>query len=359
MPKILSVDYTSINSLSGIATFNRNLKKIFGDNIDFLTFYRGKKVYSDCEKNIGMPELFIFKIINYLLSYRISAFAINYYIEKNYSDYEVIIVNSPSLVRYLDGNKRKIILVQHQDFDVMMSNRSNFSSNEFLHQVMDKISYFVSLSPFDQKYIVEKIPDKFSHKVKFIRHMLPSQPESQDEKSRTKSKFSRSLVSIGRLDLKQKRLDLAIRAMSQLPDWTLTIYGDGPDKEEIEKIVYESSLKNINLAGHTSDAFNCLLNHDIHIMVSDFEGYGLTNIEAMSCGLPLIVRNTFLSAKDVVEGNGILLNKVWDVSEYISALSIIEENYRDYSLNSKKLANRHSYNVISQKWKNLINMCCR
>ena len=44
-------------------------------------------------------------------------------------------------------------------------------------------------------------------------------------------------------------------------------------------------------------------------MTSDYEGYPITLIEAARRGLPIILRNTFDSAQDIVIDNGILLGK--------------------------------------------------
>ena len=47
-------------------------------------------------------------------------------------------------------------------------------------------------------------------------------------------------------------------------------------------------------------------------MTSDFEGYPITLIEAMRRGFPIVLRNTFDSAQDIVINNGVLLEKEWD-----------------------------------------------
>lgn len=85
-------------------------------------------------------------------------------------------------------------------------------------------------------------------------------------------------------------------------------------------------------------------------MTSDREGYGITNIEAMTRGLPIILRNTFESAPDIVQNNGILLEKEWDEDKFVEAVYKVYENYEYYSKNSIEMGKRHTFEVIKNKW---------
>lgn len=91
-------------------------------------------------------------------------------------------------------------------------------------------------------------------------------------------------------------------------------------------------------------------------MTSDFEGYGITNIEAMRRGLPLILRNTYEAAQDIVVNNknGILLNKEWNEEKFVEAVKNIYNNYEYYSENSKELGKRYSQEIIKKEWDKLI-----
>ena len=85
-------------------------------------------------------------------------------------------------------------------------------------------------------------------------------------------------------------------------------------------------------------------------MTSDHEGYGITNIEAMMRGLPIILRNTFESAPDIVQNNGILLDKEWDEDKFVEAVYKIYENYDYYSKNAIEMGKRHTFEVIKNEW---------
>lgn len=89
-------------------------------------------------------------------------------------------------------------------------------------------------------------------------------------------------------------------------------------------------------------------------MTSDYEAYGIVNIEAMRRGLPIVLRNTFDAAQDIVIDNGILLEKKWDENKFVEAVRKIYDNYEYYSENSKKLGKRHSPEVIKKEWDKLL-----
>ena len=139
--------------------------------------------------------------------------------------------------------------------------------------------------------------------------------------------------------------------MKKLPDFILEIYGDGPHEEMLKKIVIDEKLEDrIFFKGRTTKIKEKLDESSIFIMTSDHEGYGITNIEAMMRGLPIILRNTFESAPDIVQNNGILLEKEWDEDKFVEAVYKVYENYEYYSKNSIEMGKRHTFEVIKNKW---------
>ena len=89
-------------------------------------------------------------------------------------------------------------------------------------------------------------------------------------------------------------------------------------------------------------------------MTSDFEGYPITLIESMRRGLPIVLRNTFDSAQDIIIENGVLLEKEWDEDKFVEAVRKVYDNYEYYSENSKKLGERHSSEAIKREWDKLL-----
>lgn len=100
----------------------------------------------------------------------------------------------------------------------------------------------------------------------------------------------KSFVSVGRLDLKQKRQDLLIEAFNlispQYPDFRLEIFGDGEDEARIKELA--ASNPNILLMGKTDNISDSIQNAWATVLSSDFEGIPNALLESMSLGVPSI-----------------------------------------------------------------------
>lgn len=102
----------------------------------------------------------------------------------------------------------------------------------------------------------------------------------------------RSLVAMGRLT-QQKGFDLLLQAFARLadrhPEWTLTILGEGELRTELESLRESLGLsERVYLPGVVNNPYEVLMQADIFVMSSRFEGFGNVLIEAMTCGLPVI-----------------------------------------------------------------------
>lgn len=158
---------------------------------------------------------------------------------------------------------------------------------------------------------------------------------------------------IARLHNEQKRFDLAIQAMKKLPNFTLKIYGDG-DQSILRELIEKNNLKNVELCGPTNKIKEKLDEAGIFIMTSDYEGYPISLIEAMRRELPIILRDTFDSAKDIVIDNGVLLAKEWNEDKFVEAVEKIYNNYEYYSEKSKELGKRYNFEIVQKKWLDLV-----
>ena len=109
----------------------------------------------------------------------------------------------------------------------------------------------------------------------------------------------RVIGSVGRLDY-QKGYDIFLRKLANIADkipmkelWGIVIIGEGPMRKELENLsnkVVGSHIK-VCLPGFRPDAARCMNAFDLFIMPSRYEGFGLTLIEAMACGIPILASN--------------------------------------------------------------------
>lgn len=98
------------------------------------------------------------------------------------------------------------------------------------------------------------------------------------------------LVSVGNLRL-IKNMPYLIEALRELPQEkiTLDIYGEGPVREELTRLIAAYNLQNVRLMGRRNDIYNVLPDYDVYVSPSTVEGFGIAVAEAMSVGLPVIV----------------------------------------------------------------------
>lgn len=265
-------------------------------------------------------------------------------ISKRYKP-KYIVLNTPKTMLHLSHvSSTPIILVQHQTYSSMLTRKDYFNNDDNLIElVKNRVNTIVCLSPYDLEEFSEK-GGFCKSALKVVRHQSRFSITSQPKKNNNK------LVMICRIDNTHKRIDLALEAMNHLSDYTLHIYGEGPDESLVRTLATNSMHGNVFFHGKADDVKAALDECSIHVMTSDFEGYGISNIEAMSRGLPLIIRDTFTSAKDIVNGNGVLLNSRWSVAEFVEGVKYIEREYTAMSTRSIALSNRYNKDVVSKSW---------
>lgn len=72
-------------------------------------------------------------------------------------------------------------------------------------------------------------------------------------------------------------------------EWNLHVYGDGPLRPWMEEFIREHGLQSrVRLHGSHTAMEREYPKHAILLFPSRCEGFGLVQIEAMSCGLPVI-----------------------------------------------------------------------
>ncbi|MEU8891753.1 glycosyltransferase family 4 protein [Streptomyces sp. NPDC048442] len=100
------------------------------------------------------------------------------------------------------------------------------------------------------------------------------------------------VIAAGRLT-PGKRYDLLVRAFAQVvaarPDWKLRIYGGGESAPGLRGLIHELGLHNhVFLMGVADPLEAEWPKGSIAAVTSDLEAFGMTIVEAMRCGLPVV-----------------------------------------------------------------------
>lgn len=118
------------------------------------------------------------------------------------------------------------------------------------------------------------------------------------EKSPITRTFQGRFLYVGRLAV-EKNIYRLLDVFRQLPQFTLSIAGQGPLQADLQK----ACPANVHLLGHISNhqLASCYQDHDIFILPSLKEPWGLVVEEALYYGLPVIASNRVGCALDWVE----------------------------------------------------------
>lgn len=131
-------------------------------------------------------------------------------------------------------------------------------------------------------------------------------------KSITKPKNKMRLLYIGRLENNQKRLDVLFNGLKDLKfDWELDIIGSGEHENQLKDLAkYLKIDKNINWIGWKEDPWSFIQESSALVITSDYEGFGLVMVEALSRGLTVISTDTSGAKDIIIEGiNGWIFEK--------------------------------------------------
>jgi len=116
-----------------------------------------------------------------------------------------------------------------------------------------------------------------------------------------------TILAVGRLH-HQKAYDVLLEAFAKFhqlhPRWQLVILGEG-DLDSVLKVQANTLniTEHIKFKGHVNDPFPYYRAAEIFAMPSRFEGMPNALLEAMSCGLPIIVSDALEGALDIVKHN--------------------------------------------------------
>ncbi len=152
--------------------------------------------------------------------------------------------------------------------------------------------------------------------------------------------------SVGRLDW-QKGYDIFLNYLSEISakipnneKWAILIIGEGKYRKELELIIDKNKFNNLKpvLCGFRKDAAKCIGAFDLFIMPSRYEGFGLTLIEAMMQGVPILA-NKIDSLPELMKyySNGECIdfeNKKETIDNIFSAISHKKiEPIKEFTLN--------------------------
>jgi len=196
---------------------------------------------------------------------------------------------------------------------------------------------------------------------KFIQNksVIIYNPISNDLPDRYEGQRDKRIVNWCRLD-KQKNIELLLKVFylieKELPQYSLHIYGDGPERENLQKIIYKLGLeKKVFLEGYSSNIYGDVLKAALFVSTSDYEGISNSMLEAISLGIPSICTDCPVGGAKQTISNGVngILVPIKNEEELKKAIVKVLLNpglSEQMSKEGSKLRNQINVSYIVQQW---------
>ncbi len=160
----------------------------------------------------------------------------------------------------------------------------------------------------------------------------------------------KEVLYVGRIDENQKRIHRIIDTWALLeasfPDWKLIIVGDGVEKRNLVGKVIQLKLNNVVFEGFQNPSLY-YKRASILMLTSEYEGFGLVVVEAMSFGVIPVVYGSYSAVYDIISDgvDGVILpyNKKGYDTEFAT------EKMKELMLDADKRNNLAQAAIITSK----------
>lgn len=164
-----------------------------------------------------------------------------------------------------------------------------------------------------------------------IKSVIPNPVDIENYPERVEESKPPRIVSVGRL-VPQKNFEMLIEAFSNIadefPETTVTVYGEGPEREKLESFIANQHLEGrILLPGANKEILETIRDAAVFAFPTDYEGFPNVLVEAIAMGIP-VVSTDFATgvAREIINENVGVVVPCRDVSAFSNALSHLLSN---------------------------------
>ncbi|MDD4202217.1 MAG: glycosyltransferase family 4 protein [Candidatus Omnitrophica bacterium] len=162
--------------------------------------------------------------------------------------------------------------------------------------------------------------------------------------------------------IKRKGIETLLRAFSNIKHGSrplLTIVGSGNEKERLIKLSKELGVnERVQFLGYIEHSAlkQIYRSNDVFVLPSENEGMSNAVLEAMACGLPIIMTNTG-GAKELIKDNGFVVEKN-DIEQLQQTMEIFiekKEDIRIMGIQSRLIAEKNSWKEVVENYMRVYN----
>jgi len=250
-----------------------------------------------------------------------------------------------------------LIITNH---GIMSSSAPEWVNNTYMKTLgratLNAADRIICYTPLEKQTFVNEFgisPDKIELIPNGIDPQMFCPPQRPPEDGRT-------ALFVGRL-VSGKGAHFLIEAANilkgQYPDLKVVLVGDGPAKHDIENLIERYRLQDmVSLRDFSpyNEMPEIYQTSSIFVLPSLHEGVPRTMLEAMACGLPVILSD-FPHLKDIVQSAGLMFPKgdAGALAESVATLLEDEKTAREFGRNGRnKIINDYS-------WKKTVELTCK
>lgn len=263
--------------------------------------------------------------------------------------------NNVDMIIYFGGSLVEQIIARKMGIKILLSERCDPTSRDFLPKVLKKIQYLVC----DGYVFQTPNAAKFYGKRAIKKGIIIPNPIIDDLPNPILDNLRKEIVTVGRLSIEKNQLML-IDAFAEFikikPDYKLKIYGSGPLELYLKKHIESCKLNNyIEIIKGKLDIVNEIRGAEVFVLTSNTEGMPNALIEAMSIGLLCISTDCpIYGPRMLIENgqNGFLVptNNVNILKETMIDSIESSEMANNIRKNALKIRERLASSMISKKW---------
>ena len=144
------------------------------------------------------------------------------------------------------------------------------------------------------------------------------------------------------------------------PDWSWDIYGEGGERDNLQKLIEDNRLQNhVFLKGYASNINELYSQYSFFVLTSRAEGMGMVLIEAQKSGLPVVSFDIKCGPSDVITDgiNGYLVEpfRIDDMANKINCLIENDELRERFFSNSEINLSKFDTDYIVNEWISMLN----
>jgi glycosyltransferase involved in cell wall biosynthesis len=175
--------------------------------------------------------------------------------------------------------------------------------------------------------------------------------------NKSNSRVKPLIIFVGRLE-REKNPEFLVRAFALFlsrMDADLLFVGNGVLRSSLEDLCVELKIKNkVRFLGYVTRPYEIMINADLLILSSDFEGLPTVVVEALYCGLPIVSTDCFGGVRELLlDGKYGTLVPVNDTVAFANAMEFELKNKRSLAI-QKLAAQRFLPSIVFEKFVLLI-----